>query len=65
MNKELISFEDLQKWYKAKRANIIMQRLRADNIPFRLDQDGKPITTATAVNDSFYNRNKEDWSEFV
>lgn len=64
MSRELISFEELQEWYKAKQANIIVKRLRADNIPYRLDQNGKPITTATAVNDSFYNNGSTDWGKF-
>lgn len=64
MNSELINFKELQSWYGVKHVNAVIERLNADKIKYKLDVDGKPRTTATAVNASFYNEN-EDWSSFA
>ncbi len=49
---QLVSTDDLMAWSDIKQRNKLIQWLRDNGIPFRLNRTGFPITTVAAINNS-------------
>ena len=49
---QLVNTIDLIEWSEIKQKNKLIEWLRENNISYRLNRDGKPITTVEAINDS-------------
>jgi len=50
--KQLVNTVDLIQWSEIKQKNKLIEWLRENHISYRLNRDGKPITTIEAINDS-------------
>lgn len=49
---ELVNAQALIDWSDVKQRNKLIKWLQENHIAYRLNRDGKPITTQTAINDS-------------
>lgn len=60
---QLVNTIDLIEWSEIKQKNKLIEWLRENHISYRLNRDGKPITTVDAINASL-SSNDEDEIDF-
>ncbi len=57
---ELVNAQALIDWSDVKQRNKLIKWLQENHIAYRLNRDGKPITTQKAINDSLKSVDDEE-----
>ena len=58
--KQLVNTVDLTEWSEIKQKNKLIEWLRENHISYRLNREGKPITTVEAINNSLKSNDDGD-----
>ena len=64
MSSQLVNYDDLKEWSDVRQRNKLLDWLKENGIPFRLNRAGYPITTVDAINKSLSQDDNDEEVDF-